>query len=265
MVPVAVARRHRLASLFDVIDASAPEGTGALHIGDGPNGGAVLLDDGRVCWAAAPGAGRRLVDLICQHAAVSRREVAIAYAECLRRGAPFGELLVERKLVAPGALRALLLRHTSETLVGLAEQDGEAVWIPHRGAGYRPRYRFTLPEIAASTTAAGLAIEVDVACDELAAVITGEAAGAAFDVDSDDGPLAFAVRGDASYDEIRALGDWVTSVASRWPSEAFPGFIVASVGAGGLVAWATGGCLFGARFDTASGLVRALAHLKRRT
>jgi hypothetical protein len=258
-------RRHRLSSLFAVIHASAPEGSGALHFGDGPQAGVVLFDDGRVCWAAVPGAGRRLIDLVCAHAAVSRRQVEAAYAECRARGVPFGELLVERELIDAAELRALLLRHTSETLVTLAERDAEPVWVPHRGAGYRPRYTFTLPEVAASTTAAGLAIDVTAAHDELVAIIPAEGIGAAFDVCVEGGPLAFAVRGEADYDEIDALGDWVTGVASRWPSESFPGFIVASTGEGGLVAWATGGCLFGARFGSLSGLVWALAHLKRRT
>lgn len=265
LATVTPTRRDRLASLFAVIDASSPEGSGALHFGDGPHAGVVLFDGGRVCWAAVPGAGRRLIDLVCRHAAVARGEIAAAYAACRARGVPFGELLVERKLVEPDELRDLLLRHTSETLVMLAERDAEPVWVPHRGSGYQPRFTFTLPEIAASTTAAGLAIDVSGARAELAAVIGGDGAGAAFDVDVGGRPLAFAVRGELDYDDVRALAAWVTGVASRWPSDSFPGFIVASMGAGGLVAWATGGCLFGARIDSALGLVRALAQLKRRT
>jgi hypothetical protein len=260
-----VIARHRLSSLFAVIYATASEGSGALHFGDDRHGGVVLFDDGRVCWAAVPGAGRRLADLVCAHAAVSRREVAAARAECLARGVPFGDALVERKLVDAAGLRALLLRQTSETLVALAEHDTDPVWVPHRGAGYRSRFRFTLPEIAASTTATGLAIDIAAARDELAAVVAGAGVGAAFDVDVDGAPLAFAVRGELDYDEVSALGDWVTGVASRWPSDSFPDFIVASTGNGGLVAWATGGHLFGARFPEMWGLIRALAYLKRRT
>src|SRR5262249_6920898 len=158
----------------------------------------------------------------------------------------FAELLVRRKLVDAAELRELLLRHTSETLVMLAERDAEPVWVPHRGVGYQPRFTFTVPAIAASTTAVGLALEADAARCQLAAGVPGNGAGAAFDVDVDGTPLAFAVRGEIEYDEIRALGCWVTEVASRWPSDSFPGFIVASTGTGGLVAWATGGYLFGA-------------------
>jgi hypothetical protein len=265
LAAVSDSRRDRLASLFAVIHASTHEGSGALQFGDPPRGGAVLFDAGRVCWAAIPGAGRRLFDLVCSYAEASRREIESAYAECRARGVPFGEILVERKLVNAGELRDLLLRHTSENLVTLAERDAEPVWVPHRGGGYHPRFTFTLPEIAASTTAAGLAIDVTAAQDELVAVVGGDGAGAAFDVDIEGRALAFAVRGELDYDDVRGLGVWVTMVASRWPSDSFPGFIVASMGAGGLVAWATGGCLFGARFDSSSGLVRALAHLKRRT
>ncbi|HEX3764589.1 MAG TPA: hypothetical protein VHW23_38100, partial [Kofleriaceae bacterium] len=61
-------RRDRLASLFAVIHAGAHEGSGALQFGDPPRGGAVLFDAGRVCWAAIPGAGRRLFDLVCAYA-----------------------------------------------------------------------------------------------------------------------------------------------------------------------------------------------------
>jgi hypothetical protein len=265
LAAVSASRRDRLSALFAVIDASAPEGSGALQFGDGPAGGVVLFDAGRVCWAAVPGAGRRLIDLVCARADVARSRIASAYAECRARQLPFGEFLVERKLVDATVLRDVLLRHTAETLVQLSDRDTEPVWVPHRGAGYQPRFTFTLPEIAASTTAAGLAIDVTAARDELGSVIVDEGAGAAFDVDVDGRPLAFAVRGELDYDEVRALGEWVTEIAPRWPSDSFPGFIVASMGAGGLVAWATGGCLFGARFETPSGLIRALAQLKRRT
>lgn len=258
-------RRDRLVSLLAVINASSPEGSGALHFGDGPQGGVVLFDAGRVCWAGIQGAGRRLIDLLCAHADVARPAIEAAYAECRARGVPFGELLVERGLIEAGALRELLLRYTAETLVELADRDTEPVWVAHRAGGYHPRFTFTLPEIAASTTAVGLAIDVTAARDELIAVVGSDGAGAAFDVDVDGKPLPFAVRGELEYDVVRALGDWVTDVASRWPSDSFPGFIVASMGAGGLVAWATGGCLFGARFDSSSGLIRALALLKRRT
>jgi hypothetical protein len=262
LAAVTATRRDRLVSLFAVIHASSPEGSGALHFGDGPASGVVLFDEGRVCWAAIPGAGRRLIDLVSAHAAVARPQIEAAYAECRARGVPFGELLVERKLIEPAALRELLLRHTSETLVALSDRDAEPVWVPHRGGGYQPRFTFTLPEITASTTAAGLA-----AREELAAVLgdDGDGSGAAFDVDVDGQALPFAVRGQIDYDEVNALGAWITEVASRWPSEEFPGFIVASMGTGGLVAWATGGCLFGARFASSLGLIRALAYLKRRT
>lgn len=262
---VTATRRDRLVSLFAVINASSPEGSGALHFGDGPHGGVVLFDAGRVCWAAIPGAGKRLIDLVSAHAAVARPKIEAAYAECRARGAGFGELLVERKLVEPDELRELLLQHTSETLVTLSDRDAEPVWVPHRAGGYQPRFTFTLPEIAASTAAAGLAIDVTAARDELAAVVGNDGAGAAFDIDVDGPALAFAVRGEIDYDEVHALGAWVTEVASRWPSDSFPGFIVASMAAGGLVAWATSGCLFGARFASSPGLVRALAYLKRRT
>lgn len=265
LAAVTATRRDRLVTLFAVINASSPEGSGALHFGDGPSGGVVLFDAGRVCWAAIPGAGRRLIDLVSSHAAVARPQIEAAYAECRARGVPFGELLVERKLVEPAELRELLLRHTSETLVALSDRDAEPVWVPHRAGGYQPRFTFTLPEIAASTTAAGLSIDVTAARGELAAVVGDAGAGAAFDVDLDGSPLAFAVRGELDYDEVRALGAWVTEVASRWPSDSFPGFIVASMASGGLVAWATSGCLFGARFASSPGLIRALAYLKRRT
>jgi hypothetical protein len=265
-VNVTATRRDRLCSLFDVINASSPEGAGALHFGDGPRGGVVLFDGGRVCWAAVPGAGRRLTDLVCAQASVSRRDIESAYSECRQRGLPLGELLVERKLLDAGALRALLLRQTSENLVAIADRDAEPIWVPHRGAGYQPRFTFTLPEVAASTTAAGLAIDVAGPGAELDAIVAGHGMGAAFDVDIDGRPLPFAVTGDVeTYGEVRALGDWVTVVASSWPSDSYPDFIVANTGRGGLVAWAAAGCLFGARFRSSSGLVRALAQLMRRT
>src|SRR5262249_39609007 len=129
LVAVTATRRDRLVSLFAVINASSPEGPGPLHFGDGPPGAAWLFDAARVCWAALRGAGRGLIDLVPAHAEVARRRVGAAYAECRARGAGFGELLVERKLVEPAELRELLLQHTSETLVALSDREAEPVWV----------------------------------------------------------------------------------------------------------------------------------------
>lgn len=257
-------RRERLWSLVEVIRASAPEGSGALHFGGAPLGGAVLFDVGRVCWAAAPGAGRRLTDLVCTDGGVSKQAIDETYAECRQRGTPFGELLVDRKLITPERLRELLLRQTSETLVALSDLDEDPVWIPHRGGGYQARFTFTIPEVVASVTATGLRLDPVKARAELERLVDPSGVAAAFDLGGH--PLPFAIgAGVEDYEVLHGLGGWVASTLASWPSRKETQFVVADAGGQGLVAWRAGAVTFGASFQGAQGVARVLTHLMRRT
>jgi hypothetical protein len=255
-------RRARLSSLFEVIYASSPRGSGALHFGDEELGGIVLFDMGRVCWAAVRGAGRRLTDLVCDVAGVSRQLVQDTYAECRASGARVGEVLVERKVVSAEQLRALLLQQTAESLVTLADTDDDPTWIPHRAGGYQPRFTFSVPEVVASATSYALGVDPVVARSELSEIVEGYGVGAAFDLVNE--PLPFAVSAQVDdYEELRALGQWISHVVRRWPHDT-PRFAIAETGAGGVAAWYAHGITFGAQFSKSAGLARLLAHLMRR-
>lgn len=247
-----------------MISAGSHEGSGALHFGGEPLGGVVLFDLGRVCWAALPGSGRRLTDLVCATAGVSRVLVGDIYAECRRNGKPVGEALVERNLVSASQLRGLLLEQTAETLVALSERLEEPVWISHRGGGYQPRFTFTVPEVIASAAAKGLAYDPSEARDELARLVDGFGIGAAFDLDGEPLPLAIG-NGTDDYGQLRELGTWVSSVIAGWPAASLPKFVVADIGGAGVVAWRAAGLAFGARYLGRTELARAVAQLMRRT
>jgi len=257
-----VSTTDRLNALFDVIHESTPEGTGALHLGGDTVGGVVLLEDGRVCWAALPGTGRRLTDLVCEVAKVPRTDVESAYAECRRQGSAVGHVLVDRRLIQPHELRALLLRQTAETLVALADHVDDPVWVSHRGRGYRPQFTFPLPEVFASASAAGLAHDPARARGELDALVAGFGVGAAFEPD---GLLPIAVAGIDDYDTLRALGDWVANSMFGWSPIGRPRFLTAETRRGGLISWTANDFVFGARFASGGGVGRVLAQLMRRS
>lgn len=255
-------RRQRLSALFELICRSSPRGSGALHFGGDRLGGAVLFDVGRVCWAAVPGAGRRLTDLVSSAARVPRATIEDAYAACRASGARVGEVLVARNVVSAEQLRALLLVQTAETLVTLADGGAEPVWVPHRSGGYQPRFTFPVAEVVAAAAATGLALDPTAARAELARVVDGWGVGAAFDVAGH--PLPFAVGGEADdYELLCGLGEWAAHALRGWRAEAAPRFALADLGGGGVVAWRAHEAVLGAQFATPSGLARVLAHLAR--
>jgi hypothetical protein len=256
-------RRSRLTALFDLIGASPPEGAGALQFGGTPFAGAVLLERGRICWAARPGIGRRFTDLVSDETNVPRGQLEDAYAVARAHGLPVGSVLINRRLVTSGQLRSVLLRQTAETLLDLADVvDDEPVWVAHGGAGYRPQFSFTLPEVFTRTVATGLAFNVAEAQRELEAIVGTDGIGAGFNVDGT--PLPIVVGGVEGYEELCALGDWLSGAVKAMARVASPRFLTAQTSYGDLVLWTAADCVFAARLSKGSGFARVVARLKRK-
>lgn len=144
-----------LSSLFSQLSESPLDGTGAWSFGsEGREVGFVLMEQGGVCFATARGLNQRLTDLIVEHHGVEREEVEAVWDQCRVRRTPIVEALAEHNLLSPSALEAVLLQHTAESIEKLASLRPEsAVWLPHAGAGYRPRFTFALPNVMARALA----------------------------------------------------------------------------------------------------------------
>lgn len=135
---------ERLCTLLESIDEAHAGQSGSIVFGNGK--GVVLVQDGRVCWAASPAAGSRLSHRLRDEASVDPQQLAAVFRECRENGKPLGQTLVERGVVRFDVLRAALLQHTAETLLYLAGHASPQ-WMPSRVDHYDSRFTFTSAEL----------------------------------------------------------------------------------------------------------------------
>jgi hypothetical protein len=146
----AVARAKRAARLLHLVDELEPEATGAFVFSrGGREGGVLLVERRRVCWAIAVDLSRHLVDFLNDQAdrPVSAVVLEELIAECRSSSRPFGELLVERGHVSSAGLRSALLEQTVEAVVHLSEHPWDARFLPHKRSTYDARYSFSTGEL----------------------------------------------------------------------------------------------------------------------
>lgn len=149
---------------FDVcafVDELDPELAGELLIAHGGSTeGAVFVQHGRICWAAARGLARRLTELLVVRAGGDARTMEGYYKQCQSEGARWGEWLVDRGVLSPDDLRGALLDHTVESLEFLCRDADTSFWCPRAAGGYSPRFTFPTAELLSR---AGAAAHADVA------------------------------------------------------------------------------------------------------
>jgi hypothetical protein len=207
-------------------------------------GGAVFVERGRVCWAAASGLASRLSDLLATSARVDRAAMEQHYRACRRERRPLGEYLVGTGIVSPEALRAALLRHTAESLLTLCGPGDRAAWSPRRAGGYNPQFTFTTVELLPWALGEAYRELVAPAASELAASFDGEEWGAAFvRSPARAAPEPIAVHGAApeKLAELFALGRWAaSSLDVAAPLHGRDPLVSIVVGAGAFVAWRAG-------------------------
>jgi hypothetical protein len=158
--------RLDIAAIIELLERveELPDGaTGSLMIQGGDSaGGMILVDDRQVCWIAANGMGRRLSDLLRAQATrtLSTEELEEIYASCRETKEPIGQALLARGLITELALVRALKRHSTESLVKLAQGSPEVTWIP-RERGFAPRHSLStatlLAEVGATARWGGIA------------------------------------------------------------------------------------------------------------
>ena len=212
--------------------------------------GAVFVECGRVCWAAARGLAPRLGDLLAASARTDPAGMERLYRECQRQRVPLGEYLVRNGFVTPTDLRATLLRHAAESLRTLCAGTTTAMWSARRGGGYSPRFTFTTPELLARTFAEMHGAVVEAAADELGQVLGEDDWGAAYiRSGARAAPDLVCVHGVAPdrVSALVALGRWATSsldVAALLHDE--DAFLATVFDDSALVAWRSNRVLFAA-------------------
>lgn len=130
------------------VDDLEPESIGELVVsGSGEPEGAVFVERGRVCWAAARGLSRRLSELLIARSALSAVDLEDFFWACRARGERFGEALVSRGIVTGDQLRTALLQHSTESLSLLCRTGMSGSWKPRSVGGYSPQFTFGTAEV----------------------------------------------------------------------------------------------------------------------
>jgi hypothetical protein len=219
---------------------------------DDAPGGAVFVENGRVCWAAARGLAQRLSDLLAASAKLDPRAMDALYVACKRTRAPLGEYLVSAGVVSAPDLRAALLKHTAESLHALCAEGVSAAWIERRRGGYSSRFTFKTTELLSRTFAeenGGLAAG---ACAELGDVFGDRGSragewGAAFvrsPARASPDPIAVYGAFPEKIEALLRLGRWASSSLDvTAPLHHDHTFVATVLDDGALVAWRSGAAI----------------------
>jgi hypothetical protein len=139
--------------LLEEIEALPESATGALVFGP-PSQGTVLVENGRICWAAASGMERRLAELLRAYAdePPESKRIEEVYKRCKRDSIPVVKALVDSGLVSLDGMREVIRQHTSEALISLTREPltEQPNWVSHKAQGYDAKFTFDPCELLVS-------------------------------------------------------------------------------------------------------------------
>lgn len=144
--------------------------------------GVIFVENNRICWAAARGLARRLVDLLRARADLNASPATLEqiFVACKAKGKPFGEALLETGLVSPTRLRDALRTHTAESIVSMMQTEASTFWNQRNRGGYNARYTFATGEIIAQVLAGMNPSFAESTEEKLRKIVDEEDWGAAF-------------------------------------------------------------------------------------
>lgn len=181
--------------------------SGLLNFGAPTSHGGVFIEEGRVCWAAATGLGRRLSDLLAQHASLRGIDLDPLHAQCVAEGKTLGRALLEGGMIEPEELESALRQHSAESVVQLCRSDDAPTWIPRLGPGYAPRLTFRPIELLCDVVAIFRPRDNVIAQQHLAQVAGNDGRAIAFATDlASPLLLPLATRGDVTVKDAVAIG-----------------------------------------------------------
>ena len=257
--------------ILTAVEYLSAEACGAFLVEvDGEHVGSVLIESTQVCWCAAAGLRRRLLELLRESllASVDPAELDELAKRCVAEGRRIGEELTARSMVSNNVMRAAIKQHTIESLIALPERRGERVrWVGHRAQGYHPRFTFSPVELYVGVNARLYAAE-SIGAEIGLALVEDIAPAATFARDDEGAPIAVKLLGDhPSIIDVIELGVWADAAfgaTSGFSREVVQRVIAASTGEL-VVAWRTSRhFVHAAIVSDREALHRLLAALERR-
>ena len=196
---------------------------------DSPQG-TVLIEDRRICWAAASDMENRLTDLLRAQSQTPLSPMALeeVYQECHRKDMPLGETLVTRGLVSSEGLRCALRQHTAEAIARLsAAASLTLTWAFNRTKRYDAQFTFGTSELLCCIGAIGFEPAAEEADRTLREVTPDRSVGIAF-LTGTDHPLPVAQVSAESWccQSLVDLGEWALAALGNGA----PGGSVGNVG-----------------------------------
>jgi hypothetical protein len=136
-----VPAREGLALLFRQL-VSHQNTTGVLNLKGLNSSGALFVENGRVCWAAAAETRRYLRSQLLA-AGIDSRLLESRLAEADVKRVPLGELLVSQGVLSAPALRSAILEHSLESLRAvLSKTLLEVTFSPRPTKSFDPMFTF---------------------------------------------------------------------------------------------------------------------------
>jgi len=245
------------------VEDVAPSDSGLLSFDD-PSDGGILVEKGRICWAAARGMQQRLRDLLQAFAGDRGVDFDRVYERCRAEGRLLGQTLVDEGWITSHELERALRRHSAESLIELCSDDDQlTIWRPRGGHGYSPTFTFRPLDVLLDVAALYVPDLQDTARAELARFEAPDRRGAAFWVEpGHDIAVPVAAFGELMVQDVWTLGRWAISLprATR-ELGATPSFTLAGTAAGDIIAvWWRDALLYAVACDDRHGIAAIVAH-----
>lgn len=253
----------RLIDALVRVEDIAPSDSGLLSFGTAPRNGGILVEKGRICWAAAPGMQQRLRDLLQAFAVDRGVDLDRIYERCRAEGRLLGQTLVEEGWITAGELETALRRHSAESLIALCSDEEELTsWISRGGNGYSPRFTFRPVDVLLDVVSLYVPDLQNTARLELARFDGPDTHGGAFCVDPQPDVVPVAAFGDVTVQELWGLGRWALSLpAATREIGATPSFTLASTAAGETIAvWWRGALIYAVASSDRRGVAAVIAN-----
>lgn len=208
-----------LLRLLKGIDSLPPGATGALVFtsGDAPQG-TVLIEDNRVCWAAASSMEQRLTDILRLQSdpPLGVEDFDEIYEECYRNKIPLGETLLQRRIVTAKGLWWAIRQHTAEAIAMLSSTAKlTPVWASNRSRRYDAQFTFSTAEILSSVGAFGSEGEAGEATRVLNQITDGKTLGVAYLTQGSGLPIAQVSADSWKCQALVDLGEWARIAVDR--------------------------------------------------
>lgn len=243
------------------VERLTADDSGLLSFG-APQAGGIFVEQGRICWVAMRGLGKRLRDLLLVRCRVDAFELDRVSERCRAQGKPLGQTLVEEGLLQSADLEVALRQHSAECLLELCRDPRPTHWVSRAGRGYAPRFTFRAEDLLLAAAGSLFPQQQLAAEAELSRLAARGHRAAAFAFDpSRECLLPVASVGSPGVEALRSLAHWATAMpmVSR-ELAAEPTFSMASTEEGeAALVWWREGLLFAVLCDDRAGLAAATA------